>query len=100
VTWVCKARTANMGGNDSQECDWPVCGCDPYADKVIAALQESGVVFVRDGYDKAIRESAANDLLRAWARLGPCQTKEACAAVVRGELKPWEETADEKVKAE
>ena len=40
--WKCKARTANMGANDPQDCDWPVCGCDPYADKVIEALQESG----------------------------------------------------------
>ena len=41
-TWNCKARAANMGANDPQDCDWPVCGCDPYADKVIEALQESG----------------------------------------------------------
>jgi hypothetical protein len=37
--WKCKAqRTADP----PQDCDWPVCGCDPYADKVIEALQESG----------------------------------------------------------
>ena len=41
-TWKCKARAANMGANDPQDCDWPVCGCDPHADKVIEALQESG----------------------------------------------------------
>lgn len=35
-------RQGSAGGNDPAECDWPVCGCDPYADKVIAALQESG----------------------------------------------------------
>jgi hypothetical protein len=39
VEWKCKAqRTADP----PQDCDWPVCGCDPYADKVIAALEESG----------------------------------------------------------
>jgi hypothetical protein len=38
----CKARSANMGANDPQECNWPLCGCDPYADKVVAALQEHG----------------------------------------------------------
>ena len=37
----CKAHRG-IGGNDPQECDWPVCGCDPYADKVIAALEEMG----------------------------------------------------------
>lgn len=36
----CKARQSSVP--DPQDCDWPVCGCDPYADKVIAALQESG----------------------------------------------------------
>ena len=43
--WKCKARSANMGANDPQECNWPMCGCDPYADKVIAALQEHGIIF-------------------------------------------------------
>jgi hypothetical protein len=40
--WTCKADRSGIGGNTPQDCDWPVCGCDPYADKVIAALQESG----------------------------------------------------------
>lgn len=42
----CAARphgsNQTAGGNDPQECDWPICGCDPYADKVIASLQEQG----------------------------------------------------------
>jgi hypothetical protein len=40
VSFKCQARAGNMGANDPQECNWPMCGCDPYADKVIAALQE------------------------------------------------------------
>lgn len=44
----CAARNQNTaGGNDPAECDWPVCGCDPYADRVIAALQESGILWNR-----------------------------------------------------
>lgn len=39
--WECAARK-NIGANDPQDCDWPVCGCDPHADKVIEALDESG----------------------------------------------------------
>lgn len=39
--WFCKARAGNMGHHESQDCDWPVCGCDPHADKVIESLQES-----------------------------------------------------------
>jgi hypothetical protein len=43
VDWTCAARRqGTAGGNDPADCDWPVCGCDPYADKVIASLQEAG----------------------------------------------------------
>lgn len=38
-TFLCKARAS--AADPPQECDWPRCGCDPYADKVIGALQES-----------------------------------------------------------
>jgi hypothetical protein len=31
-------------GGDPQECDWPVCGCDDYATRVIESLQESGLL--------------------------------------------------------
>jgi hypothetical protein len=37
----CMARLL-PGANDPQDCDWPCCGCDPYADKVVAALLEAG----------------------------------------------------------
>ena len=30
--------------NDPQECNWPICGCDQYAGKVIAALQEQDLL--------------------------------------------------------
>lgn len=43
--WECGARKqGTAGGNDPADCNWPVCGCDPYADKVIAALDESGLL--------------------------------------------------------
>lgn len=44
----CKARTANVGANDPQDCDWPFCGCDHAADKVLETLQESGVCLKRN----------------------------------------------------
>jgi len=37
--FTCKAR--HPAGPDPQDCGWPTCGCDPYADKVITALAES-----------------------------------------------------------
>lgn len=41
--FTCKAKEAgSAGGNTPQDCDWPGCGCDTYADKVIESLQESG----------------------------------------------------------
>lgn len=43
--WACAARAqGTAGGNDPADCNWPVCGCDPAADRVIAALQESGAI--------------------------------------------------------
>jgi hypothetical protein len=46
----CKARAASTaGGNDPQDCNWPWCGCDPLADRVLAAIQEQGLVIVKEG---------------------------------------------------
>lgn len=39
--WKCEAQ---LTADPPQDCGWPTCGCDPYADKVIAALEESGYV--------------------------------------------------------
>ena len=35
VGWTCKARPT---ADPPQDCDWPNCGCDPYANKVLDAL--------------------------------------------------------------
>ena len=40
--WKCMARAQNTGPNDPADCNWPDCGCDPHATKVIAALVEQG----------------------------------------------------------
>ncbi len=37
--WKCKA---NRTADPPQDCDWPHCGCDPNAEKVIEALIEEG----------------------------------------------------------
>lgn len=45
ATGQCKARAQGApGGNDPAECDWPHCGCDPHAEKVVAALIENGAL--------------------------------------------------------
>lgn len=33
---------ARKTADPPQDCDWPFCGCDPYADNVIDAIEESG----------------------------------------------------------
>lgn len=44
----CKARAASTaGGNDPVDCDWPWCGCDPVADRVLAAIQDQGLEIVK-----------------------------------------------------
>lgn len=41
--WYCRARaTGTAGGNTGQDCDWPFCGCDPAAGRVLNAIEESG----------------------------------------------------------
>lgn len=42
--WKCKA---NRTADPPQDCDWPGCGCDPYANKVLEAIEESGFKIVR-----------------------------------------------------
>jgi len=44
--WKCGARQRHIGA-EIQDCDWPVCGCDPYASKVLDAIEESGFEIVR-----------------------------------------------------
>ncbi|EHK77735.1 hypothetical protein SM0020_12445 [Sinorhizobium meliloti CCNWSX0020] len=40
ISFECSARKQSLP--EPADCDWPFCGCDPYADKVIAAIEESG----------------------------------------------------------
>ena len=48
LQWKCKARAAGTsGGIDPQDCDWPFCDCDPKANEVIAAIEESGYKIVK-----------------------------------------------------
>jgi len=52
-SFQCKAR---HGGDpvEPQDCDWPHCGCDPAADKVLAALHEEGYLSPKEA--QALRE--------------------------------------------
>lgn len=44
----CAARKAGTpNGSYPQDCDWPFCGCDPKANKVIEAIEESGFRIVK-----------------------------------------------------
>jgi hypothetical protein len=47
---------ANRTAIEPQDCDWPVCGCDPYADKVLMALEESGALVDRAAHDRRVTE--------------------------------------------
>jgi hypothetical protein len=39
-----KCASHKQGLPEPADCNWPVCGCDPYAARVIDALEESGIV--------------------------------------------------------
>jgi hypothetical protein len=64
----CGARKqGTAGGNDPADCDWPVCGCDEYATKVIETLHESGWMspdevqaYARKTRQIALEDAAAN----------------------------------------
>jgi hypothetical protein len=47
-TFNCGALLSDVGTSDPQECNWPFCACDPHAEKVIAAILESGFSIVKD----------------------------------------------------
>lgn len=58
--WECAARKqGTAGGNDPTDCDWPGCQCDPYANKVMAALDEAGFELIKK------RSAADAERLRA-----------------------------------
>jgi hypothetical protein len=38
----CAARASNTHAGHQADCDWPGCGCDPAASKVIESLLEQG----------------------------------------------------------
>lgn len=54
IGWKCRA---NRTADPPQDCDWPSCGCDPYADRVIGAIQESGFVAKLEADNARLRES-------------------------------------------
>lgn len=73
------------------ECDWPVCGCDPHAEKVIEALQDAGLLVpgkrieaggpppikASDGFGTRMSDECKSDLDlidRYSSRLGPDST--------------------------
>lgn len=56
--WKCRA---NRTADPPQDCDWPLCGCDPYAEKVVAALQEANLlVAARASAPEGIGESTSD----------------------------------------
>jgi hypothetical protein len=61
----CKARTTAT--DPPQDCDWPFCGCDPHAEKVIDSLREQGWASAREHAN--VRQALAG-LEALWQRPG------------------------------
>jgi hypothetical protein len=55
---LCAARHSDTGANDPQDCGWPFCGCDPKADAVISAIEESGFQIVKQSSGGVTQEQA------------------------------------------
>lgn len=66
--WQCAARNqGTAGGHDPADCDWPFCGCDSHATRVIETLHETGwrspeevQAYSRKTRDIALRDAAAD----------------------------------------
>lgn len=75
VAWECVAQRQSLP--EPADCDWPVCGCDPHANKVIESLEEQGVLSthppapavgpdVREALEALVRDCMASDFNEHW----------------------------------
>jgi hypothetical protein len=46
--WECAAKKKHPWPEPA-ECDWPMCGCDPKAVAVLAALEDQGISLEKSG---------------------------------------------------
>jgi len=85
-----KFECARMRSIEPMDCEWPTCGCDPHADKVIAALEESGA-FASPSTDPkdSIGNTMANVMFNMAQLEGATITKEHCD-IMTGLRKRWD----------
>lgn len=57
--WVCAIHRVNLGSSEVPECDWPHCGCDPEATRVLDMALECGWMGPREASDARARLAAA-----------------------------------------
>lgn len=67
VAWECVAQRQSLP--EPADCDWPVCGCDPHANKVIESLEEQGVLSTHPPAPAVGAEEMARDRLLVDPRL-------------------------------
>jgi hypothetical protein len=80
TAWECSARKqGTAGGNNPSDCDWPGCGCDPQANKVLEAIDEAGFEIVRKPEIRRMAhpQPQANNALRGFGWRSDCP---ACVA--------------------
>lgn len=70
--WKCGARQQHIGP-EVQDCNWPFCGCDPYAGKVLDAIAESGCKIVQDDSKGTWTYESIEPTLDLLARLEWCR---------------------------
>lgn len=57
--WVCGSR--RVVTDPPQECDWPFCGCDPHANKVLEVLGDLGLLMPTTAKGVEALERAVDD---------------------------------------
>lgn len=63
LDWICKA---NRTAAEPQDCDWPNCGCDPHAERVINRMIEIG--WESPDRIKRMEEDLRHDIVSALER--------------------------------
>lgn len=64
--WECAARKQSLP--EPADCNWPFCGCDPHAARVLEAVSESGFVITPAKSDGIATEDDMRKMLRQRVR--------------------------------
>ncbi len=60
--YMCSASKQSLP--ELADCDWPFCGCDPVAQRVLDAIHESGFELIRPAFTPEVEKGAINAMAK------------------------------------